>query len=123
MEGTEQEREDGESCAERGLMHVAGKDEGSKPGAGPATLPLASAPDVCSEPKSVTLGTATVSHGAMNIFPAPLISCSVLLPPANWAKQENPAETKLGKGTAMEQTRVTVSLSAAGLRLSKISNR
>lgn len=34
MEGTEQEREDGESCGEHDLMHVAGKDEGSKSDAG-----------------------------------------------------------------------------------------
>lgn len=49
MEGTEQEREDEESCGDGGLKHVAGKDEGSKPGAGPLFLypPLAAAPGTC----------------------------------------------------------------------------
>lgn len=41
MEGTEQEREDGESCGEHGLMHVAVKDEVSKSGAGPGHSSLA----------------------------------------------------------------------------------
>lgn len=98
MEGTEQEREDGECCGEHGVMHVAGKDEGSKPGAGPghSSLTFPWQQLLAHMSKSVTPGTAKVSHGAMNTFPAPPIPCSMLPNKSGQARES--CRGKAGEG-------------------------
>lgn len=88
---------------------------------------------VCSEsaePKSASPGTSKVNHRAINIFPAPPISCLTWLPPFHQRSQQQVRPSKRilqrqswGREWPWKQTRVTVLLNAAGLRLSKLPDR